>query len=181
MLPQGCAALTMSLPVRQEYQSTDKSMLELVFAPAEKWISRSDEDIIAATMHVRRLLVLCRMPTDYGLFYLNAVCASAVGTSRLPPEHDSSRCWGRPQADAASWSSCIPCAGCCLPPGTQPSASAADQYAPRRSHPLLAGPATPAGVLAVSDAPQLARCWAYAAELAMLPRGCLTRPVHESQ
>lgn len=29
---------------------TDKSMLELVFAPAEKWIGRSDEDIIAATM-----------------------------------------------------------------------------------------------------------------------------------
>lgn len=25
-------------------------MLELVFAPAEKWISRSDEDIIEATM-----------------------------------------------------------------------------------------------------------------------------------
>jgi 15-cis-phytoene desaturase len=25
-------------------------MLELVFAPAEKWIGRSDEDIIAATM-----------------------------------------------------------------------------------------------------------------------------------
>lgn len=28
----------------------DKSMLELVFAPAEKWIGRSDEDIIAATV-----------------------------------------------------------------------------------------------------------------------------------
>ena len=27
-------------------------MLELVFAPAEKWIGRSDEDIIAATMQV---------------------------------------------------------------------------------------------------------------------------------
>lgn len=30
--------------------AADKSMLELVFAPAEKWIGRSDEDIIAATM-----------------------------------------------------------------------------------------------------------------------------------
>ena len=29
-------------------------MLELVFAPAAQWIGRSDEDIIAATMHVRR-------------------------------------------------------------------------------------------------------------------------------
>lgn len=30
-----------------------RSMLELVFAPAEKWIGRSDEDIIEATMKVR--------------------------------------------------------------------------------------------------------------------------------
>ena len=30
----------------------DKSMLELVFAPAEKWIGRPDEEIIAATMKV---------------------------------------------------------------------------------------------------------------------------------
>ena len=34
----------------QEYADAEKSMLELVFAPAEKWIGRSDEDIIAATM-----------------------------------------------------------------------------------------------------------------------------------
>ncbi|KAF8069500.1 hypothetical protein HT031_001616 [Scenedesmus sp. PABB004] len=34
----------------REYYDTDKSMLELVFAPAEGWIGRSDEDIIAATM-----------------------------------------------------------------------------------------------------------------------------------
>eukprot|EP00890_Picochlorum_soloecismus_P004797 jgi/Picsp_1/5318/NSC_02679-R1_phytoene desaturase len=34
----------------KEYYDTEKSMLELVFAPAEKWIGRSDEDIIAATM-----------------------------------------------------------------------------------------------------------------------------------
>lgn len=33
-----------------------RSMLELVFAPAEKWIGRSDEDIIEATMTVRGLL-----------------------------------------------------------------------------------------------------------------------------
>ncbi len=39
----------------QEYQSTEKSMLELVFAPAEDWIGRSDEDIIAATMQARHL------------------------------------------------------------------------------------------------------------------------------
>jgi 15-cis-phytoene desaturase len=32
------------------YADQDKSMLELVFAPAEDWIGRSDEDIIEATM-----------------------------------------------------------------------------------------------------------------------------------
>jgi len=34
----------------KEYEDPNRSMLELVFAPAAKWISRSDEDIIAATM-----------------------------------------------------------------------------------------------------------------------------------
>ena len=34
----------------KEYYDDEKSMLELVFAPAEKWIGKSDEDIIEATM-----------------------------------------------------------------------------------------------------------------------------------
>lgn len=34
----------------KEYYDRDKSMLELVFAPAEEWISRSDTEIIDATM-----------------------------------------------------------------------------------------------------------------------------------
>eukprot|EP00963_Diacronema_lutheri_P000108 scaffold5_cov331-Pavlova_lutheri.AAC.51 len=34
----------------REYASNEKSMLELVFAPAKDWIKRSDEDIISATM-----------------------------------------------------------------------------------------------------------------------------------
>ena len=34
----------------REQSDPDKSMLELVFAPADKWISRSDEDIVAETM-----------------------------------------------------------------------------------------------------------------------------------
>ncbi|KAL4443737.1 hypothetical protein ABPG75_011474 [Micractinium tetrahymenae] len=34
----------------KEYHDPNKSMLELVFAPAEKWIGRPDEEIIAATM-----------------------------------------------------------------------------------------------------------------------------------
>ncbi|MCU0570956.1 MAG: 15-cis-phytoene desaturase [Oculatellaceae cyanobacterium Prado106] len=34
----------------REYANPDKSMLELVLAPAKDWIDRSEEDIIAATM-----------------------------------------------------------------------------------------------------------------------------------
>ncbi len=34
----------------KEYADADKSMLELVLAPAKDWIARSDEDIIEATM-----------------------------------------------------------------------------------------------------------------------------------
>lgn len=34
----------------KEQQDPDKSMLELVFAPADKWINRPDEDIIAETL-----------------------------------------------------------------------------------------------------------------------------------
>lgn len=34
----------------REYADPDKSMLELVFAPAHEWIGKSDEDIMAATM-----------------------------------------------------------------------------------------------------------------------------------
>jgi 15-cis-phytoene desaturase len=34
----------------KEYYDPDRSMLELVFAPADKWITRSDKDIIDATM-----------------------------------------------------------------------------------------------------------------------------------
>lgn len=34
----------------REYANPDKSMLELVLAPAKDWIGKSDEDIIAATM-----------------------------------------------------------------------------------------------------------------------------------
>nr|WET17634.1 phytoene desaturase [Allium cepa] len=35
----------------KEYYDPNRSMLELVFAPAEEWISRSDSDIIDATMN----------------------------------------------------------------------------------------------------------------------------------
>jgi len=34
----------------REYANSERSMLELVFAPAKDWIGRSDEDIVAATL-----------------------------------------------------------------------------------------------------------------------------------
>jgi 15-cis-phytoene desaturase len=34
----------------REYEDPDRSMLELVLAPAKDWITKSDEEIIAATM-----------------------------------------------------------------------------------------------------------------------------------
>ena len=34
----------------QEYYNPNQSMLELVFAPAEEWIVRSDSEIMDATM-----------------------------------------------------------------------------------------------------------------------------------
>jgi 15-cis-phytoene desaturase len=34
----------------REYADPDRSMLELVFAPAKEWIGKSDADIVAATM-----------------------------------------------------------------------------------------------------------------------------------
>jgi len=34
----------------REYENPDRSMLELVLAPAKDWIDRSDEDIVSATM-----------------------------------------------------------------------------------------------------------------------------------
>lgn len=43
--------VTLGFPcILQEYYSPNQSMLELVFAPAEEWISQSDSDIIDATM-----------------------------------------------------------------------------------------------------------------------------------
>ncbi|MEB3322681.1 MAG: 15-cis-phytoene desaturase, partial [Synechococcaceae cyanobacterium] len=40
----------------REYADPDRSMLELVFAPAAEWIGRSDEEIVAATLEELRTL-----------------------------------------------------------------------------------------------------------------------------
>lgn len=46
----------------QEYLDPNKSMLELVFAPADEWIGRSEDDIIQATMVVRTFAAAPMMP-----------------------------------------------------------------------------------------------------------------------
>ena len=46
----------------KEYEDPDKSMLELVFAPAKDWIGRPDEEIIEATMGELNKL----FPTHFG-------------------------------------------------------------------------------------------------------------------
>ena len=45
----------------REYADPDKSMLELVLAPAKKWISKTDEEILAATMQELQKL----FPNDF--------------------------------------------------------------------------------------------------------------------
>lgn len=46
----------------KEYADPDKSMLELVLAPAADWISKSDQDIIAATMSELAKLFPAQIP-----------------------------------------------------------------------------------------------------------------------
>ncbi|XP_030922819.1 15-cis-phytoene desaturase, chloroplastic/chromoplastic [Quercus lobata] len=48
----------------KEYYNPNQSMLELVFAPAEEWISRSDSDIIDATMNELARLFPDEISTD---------------------------------------------------------------------------------------------------------------------
>jgi 15-cis-phytoene desaturase len=47
----------------REYADPDRSMLELVFAPAKDWIGRSDADIVAATMEELKRL----FPQHFGV------------------------------------------------------------------------------------------------------------------
>jgi 15-cis-phytoene desaturase len=48
----------------REYADPDRSMLELVFAPAKDWIGRSDADIVAATMEELKRLFPQHFQTD---------------------------------------------------------------------------------------------------------------------
>ncbi|KAJ0009958.1 hypothetical protein Pint_33679 [Pistacia integerrima] len=48
----------------KEYYNPNQSMLELVFAPAEEWISRSDSEIIDETMKELAKLFLDEISAD---------------------------------------------------------------------------------------------------------------------
>jgi len=51
----------------REYADDERSMLELVFAPAKDWIGRSDQDIIDATMKELERLFLSEIRADQSL------------------------------------------------------------------------------------------------------------------
>ncbi len=51
----------------KEYYDNERSMLELVFAPAKDWIGRSDEDIIDATMKELERLFPTEIKADQSL------------------------------------------------------------------------------------------------------------------
>lgn len=51
----------------REYEDPNKSMLELVFAPAKDWIGKSDEEIIAATMSELERLFPTEIKADESL------------------------------------------------------------------------------------------------------------------
>ncbi len=48
----------------REYENAERSMLELVLAPAHDWVKRSDEDIVAATMDELKNLFPVHFDTD---------------------------------------------------------------------------------------------------------------------
>ena len=72
----------MSTTCKEQYDP-DKSMLELVFAPADKWIGRSDQDIIAATM--TELEQLFPSMTPSGAQCQHASCALSSSPGILVP------------------------------------------------------------------------------------------------
>lgn len=49
----------------REYANSDRSMLELVLAPAQEWITHSDEDIVEATMSELKNLFPDHFDTDH--------------------------------------------------------------------------------------------------------------------
>jgi hypothetical protein len=84
----------------REYFDTERSMLELVFAPAEKWIGRPDEEIIAATMKVGDLGWGAERGLGGGLGFKGAALAllllACVWSSRIAKLRSPEPCEGHP-------------------------------------------------------------------------------------
>ena len=69
---RGCApaAVLLQHPLvcfLQDYNNIDNSMLELVFAPAAQWISRSDEDVIDGMWCSKFELLANQLMTLHGI------------------------------------------------------------------------------------------------------------------
>ena len=62
----------------REQSDPDKSMLELVFAPADKWISRSDEDIVAETMKELEKLFPSALLLSLFLSHICESCSTSI-------------------------------------------------------------------------------------------------------
>eukprot|EP00208_Stichococcus_sp_RCC1054_P004284 CAMPEP_0206141498 /NCGR_PEP_ID=MMETSP1473-20131121/13134_1 /ASSEMBLY_ACC=CAM_ASM_001109 /TAXON_ID=1461547 /ORGANISM="Stichococcus sp, Strain RCC1054" /LENGTH=511 /DNA_ID=CAMNT_0053536095 /DNA_START=306 /DNA_END=1841 /DNA_ORIENTATION=- len=77
----------------KEYKDDKKSMLELVFAPADKWIGRSDDDIIAATMQELERLFPTEIKADQSLAKIEkfAVVKTPMSVYRTVPGCEAAR------------------------------------------------------------------------------------------
>jgi 15-cis-phytoene desaturase len=78
----------------KEYYDDERSMLELVFAPAKEWIGKSDQEIVDATMKELAILYPKEIAADGSLAKLRkfkvvktprSVYESAAGTGALRP------------------------------------------------------------------------------------------------
>jgi 15-cis-phytoene desaturase len=70
----------------KEYEDPERSMLELVFAPAKDWIGRSDEDIVAATMEeLKRLFPMHFTGNDQATLRKSIVVKTPLSVYKTVP------------------------------------------------------------------------------------------------
>ena len=70
----------------REYADPDRSMLELVFAPAKDWIGRSDDDIVAATMEeLKRLFPMHFSGSDQAVLRKAIVVKTPLSVYKTVP------------------------------------------------------------------------------------------------
>jgi 15-cis-phytoene desaturase len=70
----------------REYEDPDRSMLELVFAPAKDWIGRPDEEIVAATMEeLKRLFPMHFTGKDQAVLRKSIVVKTPLSVYKTVP------------------------------------------------------------------------------------------------